>query len=302
MNKENSSTVPKPYIFVLIPFDKKFNNSYKFGIKGAAEEVNAYAERVDEQIFTEGILERIFNQINKADVIVADMTDRNPNVFYEVGYAHALGKIVLLLTQKTDDIPFDLQHRQHIVYEGDIEKLKKELVEKLKWAIKESTVRRQNVSEKFLVSIFGTEIPEASMSHNIPILRVEAVPQNIVLPIIIRNGSFETTPNITHIYLFTSKDSNLIPSELDSSRGSWGPIKALEAIKVDAFDDLTKQFRLNATIQALPSGAVEQFEINLMFSGKLKKTNELFRLRIHSSTIIHDFPFRINYEQKSKIK
>lgn len=230
------------------------------------------------------------------------MTDRNPNVFYEVGYAHALGKIVLLLTQKTDDIPFDLKHRQHIVYEGDIEKLKKELVEKLKWAIKESTVRRQNVSEKFLVSIFGTEIPEASMSHNIPILRVEALPQNIILPIIIRNGSFETTPNITHIYLFTSKDSNLIPSKLDSTRGSWGPIDALEAIKVDALDDLTKQFRLDSTIQALPSGAVEQFEINIMFSGKFKKTNELFRLRIHSPTIIHDFPFRISYEQKSKIK
>jgi hypothetical protein len=39
------------------------------------------------------------------------MTGRNPNVFYEVGYAHALGKIVLLLTQNGDDIPFDLKHR-----------------------------------------------------------------------------------------------------------------------------------------------------------------------------------------------
>lgn len=300
MKKENNSTVPKPYIFVLIPFDKKFNNSYKFGIKGAAEEVNAYAERVDELIFTEGILEKIFNQINKADVIVADMTDRNPNVFYEVGYAHALGKIVLLLTQKADDIPFDLKHRQHIVYEGDIEKLKNELVEKLKWAIKESTGRRQNVSEKFLVSIFGTEIPEASTSHNIPILKVEAHQQNIILPIIIRNGSFETTPNITHIYLFTSSDSNLIPSELDSTKWSWIPLDALEASKIDAFNNLTRQFRLKATIQALPSGAVEQFSINLMFSGKLKKVNELFRLRIHSSTIIHDFLFRINYEEKIK--
>src|SRR6266480_2682429 len=94
------STLPKPFVFVLIPFAQEFTDIYKFGIKGAADDVGAYAERLDDQMFTEGMLERIFNQINKADVIVADMTGRNPNVFYEVGYAHALDKVVLLLTQR----------------------------------------------------------------------------------------------------------------------------------------------------------------------------------------------------------
>jgi hypothetical protein len=116
------STKPKPFVFVLMPFDKKFSDTYKFGIKGAAEDAGAYAERVDEQIFGEGMLDRIFNQINKADVIVADMTGKNANVFYEVGYAHALNKIVLLITQSADDIPFDLKHRQHIVYGGQIDR------------------------------------------------------------------------------------------------------------------------------------------------------------------------------------
>ncbi|MCZ7382683.1 MAG: hypothetical protein O8C64_14075 [Candidatus Methanoperedens sp.] len=138
MNNEIKSTAPKPFIFVLMPFDEKFNDAYKFGIKGAAEDVGAYAERVDEQIFTEGILDRIFNQISKADVIVADMTGRNPNVFYEVGYAHALGKIVLLLTQNAEDIPFDLKHRPHIVYGGKIETLRNKLTERLIWAIDKS--------------------------------------------------------------------------------------------------------------------------------------------------------------------
>lgn len=83
------STAPKPFVFVLMPFDSSFKDTYTFGIKGAADDAGAYAERLDEQMFDEGMLERIFNQINKADVIVADMTDRNANVFYEVGYAHA---------------------------------------------------------------------------------------------------------------------------------------------------------------------------------------------------------------------
>src|SRR5438105_9690132 len=138
MADEPRSTTPKPFVFVLMPFDSGFDDIYKFGIKGAAEDADAYAERIDEQIFSEGILDRVFNQINKADVIVADMTGRNPNVFYEVGYAHALGKIVLLLTQQGDDIPFDLKHHQHIVYGGSIEVLKSQLVRRMFWAVEES--------------------------------------------------------------------------------------------------------------------------------------------------------------------
>ena len=93
------NTLPKPFVFVLMPFDEKFDEVYKLGIKPACEDAGAYAERVDEQIFKESILERIYNQIAKADIFVADMTGRNENVFYEVGYAHALGKHVILLTQ-----------------------------------------------------------------------------------------------------------------------------------------------------------------------------------------------------------
>ncbi len=303
LSEENKSTTPKPFIFVLIPFDERFRDIYKFGIKGAAEEIEAYAERVDEQIFTEGILERIFNQISKADVIIADMTGRNPNVFYEVGYAHALGKIVLLLTQNTDDIPFDLKHRQHIVYGGKIETLRKELINRLIWAINKSKEqKRQNGSERFSISIFGTEIPKASLSNKIPVLKVETSPQkDLVLPINVRNASLEITPNITHIYLFTSPDSNLIPGELDRIKWSWVPLNVLDAT-IDSFNSLSKQFRLNATIPSLPPGAIDQFSINLMFSGKHIKSNEFFRLRIHSSAGFCDFPFKIKIKKENKSK
>jgi hypothetical protein len=126
---------PKPYVFVLMPFAESFDDVYELGIKTACSDAGAYCERVDEQIFDGTILERIYNQIAKADVVVSDMSERNPNVFYETGYAHALGKRVILLTQKTEDIPFDLKHYPHIVYEGKITKLKTQLEMRVRWCI-----------------------------------------------------------------------------------------------------------------------------------------------------------------------
>ena len=70
------------------------------------------------------MLERIYNQIAKADLIVADLTGRNPNVFYETGYAHALGKRVILLTRNSKDIPFDPSKIFHMIYSEGISFLK----------------------------------------------------------------------------------------------------------------------------------------------------------------------------------
>jgi hypothetical protein len=126
----------KPFIFVLMPFDNLFDDVYKLGIKATCEDMNTYCERVDEQIFEENILDRIYNQISKADIVIADLTGKNPNVFYETGYAHALGKKVVLLTQKAEDIPFDLKHYSHIIYDGKILKLKDELKKRIDWFIK----------------------------------------------------------------------------------------------------------------------------------------------------------------------
>jgi hypothetical protein len=139
--EEYPGTWLKPFVFVLMPFAPAFNDIYEYGIKGGVQDAGAYAERIDEQMFVEGMLDRIFAQIIKADVVVADMTGRNPNVFYEVGYAHALNKVVVLLTQSADDIPFDLKHRAHIVYGGRISDLRPELTKRLTWAIRESRKR-----------------------------------------------------------------------------------------------------------------------------------------------------------------
>jgi hypothetical protein len=130
-----ASTSPKPFCFVLMPFSDEFSDVYKIGIKEACAAAGAYCERVDEQIFVESMLERIYNQIAKADFIVADMTGRNANVFYEVGYAHALNKRTILLTQNSSDIPFDLKHFPHIVYGEKLSLLREELTRRVSWHV-----------------------------------------------------------------------------------------------------------------------------------------------------------------------
>jgi nucleoside 2-deoxyribosyltransferase len=118
----------KPFAFVLMPFDVSFDDIYKRGIQSAASDCEIVAERVDEQRFSESILERIYRQIETADIVVADMSGRNANVFYEVGYAHAKGKHCILLAQDTTDIPFDLKHHRHLIYSGSIKKLHTDLL------------------------------------------------------------------------------------------------------------------------------------------------------------------------------
>lgn len=130
--------------FVIMPFDESFDDVYKLGIKDAAKKVGIITERLDEQIFIEGMLERIYRQIEIADIVIADMTGKNPNVFYELGFAHAKEKICILITDKAEDIPFDLKHRQHIVHNNHISVLKDELIKHLEWAKSEVEKVRQS--------------------------------------------------------------------------------------------------------------------------------------------------------------
>jgi nucleoside 2-deoxyribosyltransferase len=145
----------KIFAFILMPFDTAFDDIYRLGIKETASQFEIKAERVDEQIFQEGILERIYRQIKAADLVIADMSGQNPNVFYEVGYAHALGKLCVLMTNDAADIPFDLKHHRHIVYGDSISKLKERLGEELAWAKNEITNVQASRVKVVLKNTFG---------------------------------------------------------------------------------------------------------------------------------------------------
>ena len=109
----------KETIFVLMPFRDEFKDVYDLAIKRAVEESGFTCLRADELFNANIIIEDIENSIRDSLLVVADLTTRNANVFYEVGYARALDKEVVLLTQASEDVPFDLQHRRYIPYTTD---------------------------------------------------------------------------------------------------------------------------------------------------------------------------------------
>lgn len=141
-----------------MPFSKAFDDVYSLGIKAACDESGAvYCERVDKQIYQERWLDRIYNQIAKADIIIADMSTKNPNVFYEVGYAHALDKPTILLADKADEIPSDLKAYFHIIYEN-ITRLKEQLGQRLDWYVENGVGDKQQSKNEFDPFINGIQI------------------------------------------------------------------------------------------------------------------------------------------------
>lgn len=180
----------KPFAFVLMPFSKEFDDIYKLGIESLCADMGIVAERVDEQKFSESILERIYRQIRDSDFIIADLTGRNENVFYEVGYAHALGKRCTLLTQDANDIPFDLKHHRHVIYDASINILRDRLRSELAW-MKEET-------EKGKTNSFTTTIKTANESLDKNDYSADV---SVDFIIDINNSTPKKSPDIEAIYL-----------------------------------------------------------------------------------------------------
>jgi hypothetical protein len=105
-------------VFMLSPFSEPFNTIYQDHIKPTVEKIdNIKCLRADNIYDNKPIIEDIWKSINEASIIISELTGRNPNVFYETGVAHTVGKEVILITQNIEDVPFDFRHLRCIVYE-----------------------------------------------------------------------------------------------------------------------------------------------------------------------------------------
>lgn len=104
-------------VFVIMPFRDNFNYLYHNYIQKICNTINLKCLRGDDLYTSKSIMQDVWSLIYNSKIIIADCSGKNPNVMYELGIAHTLGKNVILLTQDINDIPFDLRHLRYIQYE-----------------------------------------------------------------------------------------------------------------------------------------------------------------------------------------
>lgn len=137
----------------MMPFSERFQSYYDAVFGSAVREVGLLPVKVDEIYTPTQISQDIYRLIESSVAILADVTGKNPNVNYELGIAHALGKRPVIITQNKDDVPFDYRHYRYIAYDtsfaGWEERLRKQIVASLR-----STLRMNSPT----TNISGTDL------------------------------------------------------------------------------------------------------------------------------------------------
>ena len=119
---------------VMMPFESRFTGTY-VAIRNVCARLGIDCKRADDIWDNSILIQDVFDLIFTSRAVITDFTDRNPNVFYETGVAHTLGKIVIPITQSVGDIPFDLRHHRALTYLPNAEglaKLENDLEKKLR--------------------------------------------------------------------------------------------------------------------------------------------------------------------------
>jgi hypothetical protein len=117
---ELSVRAARPQVFVAMQFGQPFDTFYQEVINPGARALGLDVIRIDELAGPGIIFEDIKHQIAEAKIVVAEITAPNQNVFYELGYAHALNKPTILLAQRGRELPFDIRSYRVIFYDDSI--------------------------------------------------------------------------------------------------------------------------------------------------------------------------------------
>lgn len=155
-----------PTCFVIQPFDsgkydKRFDDVYKPAIEAAG--LDAY--RVDRDHSVDVPIDAIEDGIKSAAACLADISADNPNVWYELGFAFARGRpVVMVCSNERPKFPFDIQHRSIIPYLSesprDFDKLRGSITERIKTLLNKSEVLRQIEETEQVAPIAGITQPE----------------------------------------------------------------------------------------------------------------------------------------------
>lgn len=120
----------KPHVFVAMPFKDDMEDIWDYGIQPTVKTAGYICERADLSSFTGDVMDWVRKRIKSAEIVIADLTESNPNVYLEVGYAWGAGIPTILLMDSESELKFDVRGQRCLIYKRikDLEKsLKKEL-------------------------------------------------------------------------------------------------------------------------------------------------------------------------------
>lgn len=131
--RAESSAVPqaRDHAFVAMPFAEEFEDVFYYGIEASLHKCGLLCERIDKTAFTGNVHERMQEKIRTASFVVADLTDANPNVYLEVGFAWAAGIPTILIRRSDSELKFDVQSDKCLSYRN-IKDLEQKLTDELK--------------------------------------------------------------------------------------------------------------------------------------------------------------------------
>ena len=125
--------ITKNYAFIAMPInqDDPELEDVLDSIKEAADRCGIQAERIDEPESNERITDRILESIQKAEYVIVDLTNSRPNVFYEAGFAHGIGKIPIYIAKQGTKLEFDIKDYP-VIFFKNMKQLKDSLEKRLR--------------------------------------------------------------------------------------------------------------------------------------------------------------------------
>jgi hypothetical protein len=274
--------------FVIMPFKSPFNECYAKVIRPAIRLAGLKPLRADELLGSRLVLTDIWQSINSAEVVIAELTGQNPNVLYELGLSHAIGKPTIIIAHTIDNIPSDLRGLRSVFYNISDPDWARDLRRKLKEHLKET---RTSGGDRSLALPRGDQDNVVAYSYNLFNYGMGYESQRITC-MIQEDGSAVTVRELT---LLASSEVDsiehymMLPETPPDSKQS-----ALKAYEIEAIDPGR---RVEKVETHLPGG---KLAIRLIISPPLEP-GERYRYRFQTSTLkrlfsLHGEPVRIPFD------
>jgi len=187
--KKKAVRKPEGTCFVMIPFVNPFNIYYQSIFKPAIIAANLEPVRADDLFRPSVIVADLWQMIQDSKVLLAELTTKNANVFYELGLAHAIGKPVILVSETMEDVPFDLQQLRVLLYDKDDPAWGEKLTKSITRALKETVASPIEA----VPGIFRKKVESQAPEQDATIARIEALEKqmrSVRAPTIYLGGKF----------------------------------------------------------------------------------------------------------------